>query len=153
MTNKDVKNCIDNSILCWLATSNSQNEPNVSPKEIFTLKDDSTLLIANIASPQSSCNIKENPNVCVSILEIFIQKGFKIKGIANLIDQQDVRFKSYLNLLTDLFSDKFPIITIIEVKITSVETIKAPSYFLFPEITEQAQIESTMKTYKVKSAE
>jgi len=150
MINNEVKKYIKTSVLCWLATSNKQNELNVSPKEIFTYKDDSTLLIANIASPNSINNIKENSKVCVSFLDIFIQKGFKIKGDAYLIDQNNNRFKSDLVLLTDLFSDKFPIKNIIEVKVTSVESIQAPSYFLFPETTEQTQIESAMSTYKVK---
>ncbi|MFK5037181.1 pyridoxamine 5'-phosphate oxidase family protein, partial [Klebsiella pneumoniae] len=71
MITEEVKNYIDKSVLCWLATSNRQNEPNVSPKEIFTYKDDKTLLIANIASPNSIANINENPNVCVSFVDIF----------------------------------------------------------------------------------
>jgi len=153
MINYDVKKIIKKSVLCWLATSNKHNEPNVSPKEIFTFKDENTLLIANIASPISIQNIKENPNVCVSFVDIFIQKGFKIKGVASLINIGNEGFNSKLKLLTDLFSDKFPINIIIEVTVKSMETILAPSYFLFPETTEQSQIESALKTYKVKFIE
>jgi predicted pyridoxine 5'-phosphate oxidase superfamily flavin-nucleotide-binding protein len=39
MITDDVKKYIDQSVLCWLATSNAQNEPNVSPKEMFTCKE------------------------------------------------------------------------------------------------------------------
>jgi predicted pyridoxine 5'-phosphate oxidase superfamily flavin-nucleotide-binding protein len=53
---------IQQSVLCWLATSNHKNEPNVSPKEIFTCSDDETFLIANVASPISTHNILENAN-------------------------------------------------------------------------------------------
>jgi predicted pyridoxine 5'-phosphate oxidase superfamily flavin-nucleotide-binding protein len=150
MITDEVKRYIDTSVLCWLATSNKQNEPNVSPKEIFTYKDDNTLLIANIASPNSISNIKYNSNVCVSFVDIFVQKGYKLKGTATLIDKNDINFKEKLKLLTDLFSDKFSIKTIIEIAITKVEIIQAPSYFLYPDTTEQSQIKSAMKTYKVK---
>lgn len=153
MINKRVRNYIDKSVLCWLATCNKQNQPNVSPKEIFTYKDDNTLLIANIASQNSIDNIIENPNVCVSFVDVFVQKGFKIKGVATLIDKSDTSFKEKIKPLTDLFTDKFPIKTLIEIKVTKVDTIYAPSYFLYPDITEQSQVESAMKTYKVKPIE
>ncbi len=150
MISNEVKICIDKSVLCWLATSNRQNEPNVSPKEIFTYKDDKTLLIANVASPNSIDNIKENPNVCVSFVDVFVQKGYKLKGTAILIDKEDNDFKEKVKPLTNLFTDKFPIKSVIEIKVTKVDTIQAPSYFLYPERTEPFQIESAMKTYKVK---
>jgi predicted pyridoxine 5'-phosphate oxidase superfamily flavin-nucleotide-binding protein len=85
MITNEVKKYIDNSVLCWLATCSKDGEPNVSPKEMFTYKDENTLLIANIASPSSIANIQENPKVCVSFVEVFVQKGFKIKGNAIII--------------------------------------------------------------------
>jgi uncharacterized protein len=153
MMNDKVKEYISKAVLCWLATSNRQNEPNVPPKEIFTYKDDTTLLIANIASPVSIQNIKENPNVCVSFVDIFIQKGYKIKGVATLIDKDDEDFKIKVKPLTDLFTGQFPIQSIIQISVKGVHTIVAPSYFLYKHTTEQSQTESAMRTYKVKRAE
>lgn len=153
MLSDEVKKYIDKSVLCWLATSNGQHEPNVSPKEIFTYRDEKTLLIANIASPNSINNIKDNPLVCVSFVDIFVQKGFKLKGIATLIHKNDSTFEEKAKLLTDLFTDKFPISAVIEIEITKVDKIEAPSYFLYPDTTEQSQIENAMRTYKVKPIE
>lgn len=150
MLTDEVKKYIDKSVLCWLATSDKHNEPNVSPKEIFTYKGDTTFLIANLASPNSIDNIKDNPNVCVSFVDVFVQKGFKLKGIATLIDKTDNRFALKVKSLTDLFTDKFPIKTIIEIQVTKVDAIQAPSYFLYNDITEQSQINNAMKSYKVK---
>lgn len=149
MINSEVKKYIQQSVLCWLATSNIKNEPNVSPKEIFTYGDDETLLIANLASPNSINNISENPNVCVSFVDIFVQKGFKIKGVATLIDKNDIDFKSKVKPLIELFTDQFPIKTVIEIKVMSIDRIQAPSYFLYPDTTEQNQVENAMRTYKV----
>ncbi|WP_373524583.1 pyridoxamine 5'-phosphate oxidase family protein [Aquiflexum sp.] len=150
MINSEVKKYIDKSVLSWLATVNELNEPNVSPKEVFTYDGEHTLLIANIASPVSIKNIRENPNVCISFIDVFIQKGFKIKGTARVIEKKDAGFEKKAKLLTDLFTDNFPIISVIEVNVKKVDQIQAPSYFLYPEKTEQSQIESAMKTYKVK---
>jgi hypothetical protein len=62
-------------------------------------------------------------------------------------------FEQEVKPITDLFSDRFPIQSVIKIAVTSVDKIQAPSYFLFPEITEQSQIESALKTYKVKPLE
>jgi predicted pyridoxine 5'-phosphate oxidase superfamily flavin-nucleotide-binding protein len=62
-------------VLLWLATSNNLGEPNVSPKQLFLFKGRNKLIIANIASPKSLMNILENPNVCVTGIDIWKQKG------------------------------------------------------------------------------
>jgi len=149
MLNDDVKKYIEKSVLCWLATSDKDNFPNVSPKEIFTFQGDSTFLIAHLASPNSVSNIKENPKVCVSFVDVFVQKGYKLKGTAKVIEKGSSDFDLKLKPLTDLFSDKFPIKAVIEIEVTKVEPITAPSYFLYPETTEEKQIESALRTYNV----
>lgn len=151
MLTPELKQAIDKAVLCWLATSSLDHEPNVSPKEMFTHLDDETLLIANIASPNSVRNIVQNPKVCVSFVDVFTQKGFKLKGNAKLIAKDEPDFVDKAKRLTDLFSDKFPIQALIEIRISGVNRILAPSYVLFPEtITEQSQIEGAMRTYQVK---
>ena len=103
----------------------------------------------NIASPNSIQNIKENNKVCVSFVDVFVQKGYKIKGQAIIIDKSDGNFALKVKPLIDLYSDKFPISAVIEIKVEKVESIQAPSYFLFPEVTEEQQIKSALETYKV----
>ncbi len=153
MIDSKVKHIIDNSVLCWLATSDENNQPNVSPKEMFTHYGKHALLIANIASPNSIDNIRYNQNVCVSLVDVFSQKGFKLKGLAQIVEKADTTYNEKKKLLTDQFSDKFPIKEVIEVSISKIEPIVAPSYYLFPNTTEADQIKSAMKTYGVKPAE
>ena len=150
MIDDNVKKYIDKSVLCWLATCDNELFPNVSPKEMFTYQDDTTLLIANLASPNSINNIMKNPNVCVSFIDIFVQKGYKLQGKATIIDKGDFEFISKVKPLTDLFTDKFPIKSVIEVIVTKVDTIKAPSYFLYSDTIEENQIKNAMTTYNVK---
>ena len=83
------------SILCWLATVDADGQPNVSPKEIFTVFDPEHLVIANIASPTSVRNIAVNPRVCVSFVDVFVQKGFKVLGTARNVGQQDADFATW----------------------------------------------------------
>ena len=76
---KDLKEAFDSIVLCWLATVSSEWEPNVSPKELFFVLDTETLLIANIASPQSLKNILQNSKVCVSGVMSLLKKEFNVK--------------------------------------------------------------------------
>lgn len=150
MIHNKFKEYLEKSVLCWLATSNGENEPNVSPKEMFVLQDDRSILIANIASPGSVENIEANPQVCVSFIDILVQKGYKIKGKARNVYKDDPDFLDKKLILIEKFSDLYPIQSIIEVNIDSVEAIIAPSYFLFPEsTTEESQIEAAKRSYKM----
>lgn len=144
--NDDVKKYIDQSVLCWLATSSEDNIPNVSPKEIFTYFGD-TIIIANIASPQSLRNIKQNPNVCVSFIDILVQKGFQLKGKATILTKLDYDFSAMEAELLKLTEGKFPFLEIIKIDINSSKPIIAPKYLLYPETTEAEQIESAKKAY------
>ncbi|MGN6437085.1 MAG: hypothetical protein ACTHMM_11155, partial [Agriterribacter sp.] len=90
---------------------------------------------------------------CFRFFDFLVHMVFTIKPIATLIKNHDSTFKEKAKLLTDLFTDKFPISAVIEIEITKVDKIEAPSYFLYPDTTEQSQIENAMRTYKVKPIE
>ncbi|HZG23396.1 MAG TPA: pyridoxamine 5'-phosphate oxidase family protein [Chitinophagaceae bacterium] len=150
MVTDEVREGINQSILCWLATCSSSGEPNVSPKEIFHIWDRTTLLIANIASPQSIGNIESNPNVCVAFVDIFVQKGYKLKGVASIIKRENPSYNIYVQPLSSLAGERYPIKSVIAVEVLKVERVLAPSYRLYPETTEASQIASAMKSYKVR---
>lgn len=142
-----IKQYINQSVLCWLATLDEDHFPNVSPKEMFTCIDDKTLLIANIASPNSVRNIRVHNKVCVSFIDVFVQKGYKVKGIARIIEKNDIDFETKAGIIKSLFTDKFPIHELIEIEVQKIALIQAPSYVMFPEITAEEQIESAKQTY------
>lgn len=149
MLTEQIKEYISRSVLCWLATVSREGIPNVSPKEIFTFYGDSGLLIANVASPQSIRNITENENVCVSFIDIFIQKGYQLKGTAKVIRKSDQEFGKLVRPLAEIAGDKIPIASVIQILVKSAKPIIAPNYILFPDTKEEEQIASAMKTYKV----
>jgi predicted pyridoxine 5'-phosphate oxidase superfamily flavin-nucleotide-binding protein len=88
MLTPDLQTAAQTSILCGLATVDADGQPNVSPKEIFAVFDPEHLVIANIASPTSVRNIAVNPRVCVSFVDVFVQKGFKVLGTARNVRKQ-----------------------------------------------------------------
>jgi len=146
---QDVITSISNSVLCWLATVSNDGLPNVSPKEIFTNYGEEHIIIANIASPQSERNIEQNNQVCVSFIDILLQKGFQLKGQAEIIKQGDLEFMKMEKVLTKFTEGKFPFESVFSIHVHSIKPIIAPKYWLYPETTEAEQIESARKLYGI----
>lgn len=149
MLSPDILQSIDRSVLCWLATVDGQGQPNVSPKEIFATFDDAHVVIANIASPQSVRNIRQNPKVCMSFIDVFVQKGYKLHGRARIVPTGDAEFATLAAPLLAMTGDAFPIHSVIHLQVLEAEPILAPSYRLVSGTTEATQVASAMKTYGV----
>lgn len=150
MLSSEVQEAARRSVLCWLATVDENGQPNVSPKEIFTVFGSIHLVVANIASPTSVRNIDVNPRVCVSFVDVFVQKGFKINGLARNVSRQDPDFSRWSTPLEAMAGPRFPIHSVIVLEVDAVEPIIAPSYQLHPtETTETSQIASALRTYGV----
>ena len=146
---KEIVKSIDKSVLCWVATVSKDGVPNVSPKECFTHYGEENIIFANIASPQTVQNIKQNENTCVSFIDILVQKGFQVKGKAQIIGKNDSEFTEMYKILDKMTKGKFPFNTITKVTIEQVKPIIAPSYILFPEITESELIENSKRSYGI----
>lgn len=145
----EIKESIDKNVLCWLATVSAENVPNVSPKEIFNYFGTDSIIVANIASPQTVRNIKQNKHVCISFIDILLQKGFQVKGKAEIIQKTDSEFPEMEAVLTTMTEGKFPFGSITKITIGQVKPIIAPKYILYPETTEKEQIESAKKAYGI----
>jgi predicted pyridoxine 5'-phosphate oxidase superfamily flavin-nucleotide-binding protein len=146
----EISQSANRSVLCWLATVDEDGQPNVSPKEIFAVFDSEHLVIANIASPTSVRNIGNQARVCVSFVDVFVQKGFKVFGTARNIRRHDDDFCHWVAPLEAKAGPRFPIHSVFTIRASAVEPILAPSYRLYPlETTERGQVESAMRTYGV----
>ncbi|GAB4511112.1 MAG: pyridoxamine 5'-phosphate oxidase family protein [Allomuricauda sp.] len=148
--NTEIIKYIDGSILCWLATVSSDGVPNVSPKEIFDHQGENTIIVANIASPQTVKNIQQNENVCISFIDVLVQKGFQLKGKAKVIDSSDSRFLEMEKVLLKKTGGNFPFKTITVISIDQAKQIIAPKYVLYPNTTEAEQIADAKRAYGIK---
>lgn len=148
--NDAIKVDLQNSVLCWLASIDDDGTPSVTPKEIFTSYGGEHIVIAVIASSHSVSNVIARPKVCVSFIDVFRQKGFKLTGHATILAPSDADFDSFSVDLRRMAGDDFPIRNVIAVKIDRVSQIWAPSYKLFPERSESERMQSAYETYGVR---
>jgi predicted pyridoxine 5'-phosphate oxidase superfamily flavin-nucleotide-binding protein len=59
---------------------------------MFLIWNENRIVLANIASLQTVKNIKINSKVCLSAINVFTQKGFKINGSAEIYTQEKEDF-------------------------------------------------------------
>jgi putative acetyltransferase len=153
MLSVELRQSASRSVLCWLATASQDGRPNVSPKEIFAIVDDEYFVIANIASPASVRNLKDNANACVSFVDVFVQKGFKLMGTARNVGRSEHDYARWAAPLEAKAGPRFPIHSVIVMKVSEVVPIVAPSYRLYPDTTtESTQVEAALRTYGVQRA-
>lgn len=73
-----------------IATASREGKPNVSPKGSFRVLDDEHVIFANIASPRTITNLKENPQLTAIIFDRSTRKGCRIWGKAELLNSGDL---------------------------------------------------------------
>jgi predicted pyridoxine 5'-phosphate oxidase superfamily flavin-nucleotide-binding protein len=136
------------SVLCWLATVDAEGQPNVSPKEVWAIADDQHVVVAHIASPISARNIAQHPQVCLSFVDVFVQKGFKLLGRAREVLADDPEFATWAKPLLAMVGQRFTIHSVLVIQVQSVAAIVAPSYHFYPhETTEASQVASALRQY------
>ncbi len=63
-----------------VATANKSGQPNVSPKGSLRVLDDQHLVFADLLSPRTIENLKENPYVSIIALNAATRKGWRVWG-------------------------------------------------------------------------
>ena len=136
------------SVLCWLATVDAQGQPNVSPKEVWAIADDRHVVVANIASPVTVRNIGQQLKVCLSFVDVLVQKGFKLTGTAQELLPTNAEYAGWAASLLAMTGDRIPLRSVLLITVQGVQPIVAPSYWLFPQTTTEAtQIQAARRTY------
>jgi len=65
-----------------VATASKDGKPNVSLKGSFRVLDDEHVIFADIASPRTMANLRENPQLSVMVFDPATRKGCRVWGKA-----------------------------------------------------------------------
>jgi len=90
--------------------------------------DESHLVFADIHSPQTVENLKRNPSIEINVVDPFSRRGYRFKGIAEIISSGDK-----FNKINSYYKEsgiKNSIKTIIIVKIEKLSEVLSPLYDL-----------------------
>ena len=101
-----------------VATANSTGKPNVSAKGSFRVLDDEHVVFADIASPRTVANIRQNPQVAVICLDAAARKGCRIWGQGSILDSGEL-----FDQLTAEYAEKnMAVKNVVKVAVEEVET-------------------------------
>ena len=125
---EEIKNFVNFQKLGYVATISADNTPNLSPKGTIMILDESYLAFADIHSPQTVENLKCNPSIEINVVDPFSRRGYRFKGIAEIISSGD-EFSKIISYYKTL-GVKSSINSIILVKIEKLSEVLSPLYDL-----------------------
>ncbi len=125
---EEIKKFVNFQKLGYVATISTDNTPNLSPKGTIMVLDESYLAFADIHSPQTVENLKRNPAIEINVVDPFSRRGYRFKGIAEIISTGD-KFDKIISHYKET-GVKSSIKTIIAVKIEKLSEILSPLYDL-----------------------
>jgi len=123
-----IKNFVNMQKLGYVATVSSDNTPNLSPKGTICILNDSSLVFANIRSPQTIENLSKNPSIEINVIDPFSRMGYRFKGMASIVSYGE-NFKKFI----DFFQKqgiKSKISHVVIVDVSSFSEVTSPSYDL-----------------------
>ena len=125
----DMKRVVEEQHLGFVATVCPDGTPNLSPKGTTAVWDDDHLVFANIRSPGTLANLRHNASVEVNVVDPFLRKGYRFKGIASVIESgalydQAIAFYKNRGSQVSAFRE------IVLVRVQNAQPIDSPAYDL-----------------------
>jgi predicted pyridoxine 5'-phosphate oxidase superfamily flavin-nucleotide-binding protein len=124
----DMKRVVQQQRLGFVATVCPDGTPNLSPKGTTAVWDDDHLIFANIRSPGTLANLRQNANVEVNVVDPFVRKGYRFKGVASILESGPL----YDRLLAFYRERGSPhaIREIVMIQVKTAQPIDSPAYDL-----------------------
>ena len=135
---EDMKRIVREQKLGFYATVCPDGSPNLSPKGTTKVWDDDNLVFADLASPGTMANIKHNPSIEICLVDPFVRKGYRFKGIATILSEGPLFEKvldSYKNSESGVQRLADTIKRVVMVKVDRALPLVSPGYL--PGITEE----------------
>ena len=81
---EEMKRAVAEQRLIFAATVCPDGTPNLSPKGTVMAWDDDHLLFTDLASPGTMANLESNPAIELNVVDVFLRKGYRFKGVATI---------------------------------------------------------------------
>ena len=124
----DMKRVVEQQRLGFVATVCPDGTPNLSPKGTTAVWDDDHLIFANIRSPGTLANLRQNVTVEVNVVDPFVRKGYRFKGVASILESGPL-YDKVLSFYRERGS-QFAIREIVMIQVQTAQPIDSPAYDL-----------------------
>ena len=113
--------------LCYVATVTPDGRPNLSPKGSLRVVDGDHLAFADIMSPQTMRNLKENPYVEINIVHPFLRRGYRFKGRCDIFTEGET-FDLVANELWQREGKQYPVNAVVRIQVDTALPVRSPAY-------------------------
>jgi predicted pyridoxine 5'-phosphate oxidase superfamily flavin-nucleotide-binding protein len=83
----DMRRMLNEQQLGFIATVCPDGTPNLSPKGTTAVWDDEHLIFADISSPNTIANLRQNPVLEINVVDTLSRKGYRFKGVATIVSE------------------------------------------------------------------
>ena len=125
---EEIKNFVNSQKLGYVATVSKDGTPNLSPKGTIVVMNRSTLVFADIRSPQTIENLQDNHSVEINVVDPFQRLGYRFKGDGKIINE-GLEFDKILDYYINA-GIKSKINSVVVVDVKSMSEVTSPSYDL-----------------------
>src|SRR3954454_5405198 len=115
--------------LGFIATVCPDGTPNLSPKGTTTVWDDDHLVFADIRSPNTVANIRQNPIVEINVVDPIVRKGYRFKGHAQVLTEGDL-YEQIIAFYEQRGTQRQRIHSIVLLTVERARTLPSPAYDL-----------------------
>ena len=122
---EEIKNFVNSQKLGYVATVSNDGTPNLSPKGTIIVMNESTLVFADIRSPQTIQNLQNNPSVEINVVDPFQRLGYRFKGECKIINEGP-EFDKILDYYANV-GIKSKINSVVIVEVESMSEVTSPS--------------------------
>jgi uncharacterized protein len=127
MLTADMKQMVSGLRLCYVATVTPEGKPNLSPKGSLKVMDDEHLAFADIMSPGTMRNLRQNPYIELNLVDPFLRRGYRFKGVCELYREGPI-FDEVANELWDREGRQYPVNAVVYIKVEQALPVKSPAY-------------------------
>jgi predicted pyridoxine 5'-phosphate oxidase superfamily flavin-nucleotide-binding protein len=82
---EDMQRVVSEQRLGYIATVCPDGTPNLSPKGTTAVWDDDHLVFADICSPNTIANLRQNPALEINVVDTTLRKGYRFKGTGTIL--------------------------------------------------------------------
>ena len=118
----EIKEFLEKQKLGFVATVSPNGTPNISPKGTIIGWNSEFLVFANIRSPDTVNNLKNNPNVEINVIDPLLRRGYLFKGTTRILNDgqmYDEILEFYKNLGIKSIIHEIMLVTISDVTVVT----------------------------------
>jgi predicted pyridoxine 5'-phosphate oxidase superfamily flavin-nucleotide-binding protein len=123
----DMQRVVGEQRLGFAATVCPDGTPNLSPKGTTAVWDDDHLAFACVRSPGTVANLRNNPSIEINVVDPFVRKGYRFKGVARVIDSGP-ELERALAFYRERGSRVHAIREVVLVRVERAQAVDSPAY-------------------------